>query len=48
MSCRFTSMVLMPNVLNVRFATVDGGTVHATVTTSAADTVLSAMRVEHT
>jgi acyl dehydratase len=54
MSCRFTSMVLMPNVLNVRGSrgparrrhrSRDG---HPYQTTSAADTVLSAMRVEHT
>ena len=48
MSCRFTSMVLMPNMLNVRVAPIDGSTISATVTTSAADTALSDMRLEHT
>ena len=48
MSCRFTSMVLMPNTLKVRIAPIDDSTVHATVTTSARDTALSTMRIEHT
>ena len=48
MSCRFTSMVLMPNMLKVRVAPIDGNTVHATVTTSSRETALSTMRIEHT
>ena len=48
MSCRFTSMVLMPNVLKVRVAPIDGSTIHATVTTSSGETALSTMRIEHT
>lgn len=45
MSCRFTAMVLMPNTLRVRYATLDGGTAGASVVTSTGETAVSAMRV---
>ena len=47
MSCRFTAMVLMPNLLKVRVAPIDGDAVHATVTTSSGETALSTVRIEH-
>ena len=45
MSCRFTAMVLMPNTLRVRYATLDGGTAGASVVTSTGETAVSAMRI---
>ena len=45
MSCRFTAMVLMPNTLRVRYATLDIDTAGASVVTSTGETAVSAMRV---
>jgi len=44
MSCRFTSMVLMPNTLTIRHG-LNGETVSASVTNSTGDEAISHMTV---